>query len=127
MAEDGKKLLDDLIKKWEEGSLLIKDTLVYCAALINRGYIAFCEKDYFISAKYYKESLIHNYRFQNKEQNIKRTTMKNLSIELANEINNSCTDNIDLSDTTYDFYKKPYSLIPFSFYVVWTFTKGVAL
>ena len=115
---ESKKILDDLIQKWNDGLLLISDTLAYCAALINRGYIAFCEEDYFVSAKYYKESLIHNYRFQNEEQTIKRNSMRDLSIALAIEDNNCPVENMDLDDTTYDFYKKPYSLIPFAFYVV---------
>lgn len=115
---ESKKILDDLIQKWNDGLLLNSDTLAYCAALINRGYIAFLEGDYFDSAKNYKKSLIHNYRFQNEEQTIKRKTMMDLSIALAMEDNNCSNENMDLDDTTYDFYKKPYSLIPFAFYVV---------
>ena len=44
--------------------------------------------------------------------------MRDISIQYGLGNNEQIETNIDLSDTNQDFYKKPYSLIPFAFYVV---------
>ena len=115
---EAKSILDALIDEHMQGVARSQDTLVYCAAMINRGYIAFQERDYFKAADYYQKSLLHKYRFQNKEQLWKREKMRDISIQYGLGNNEQIETNIDLSDTKQDFYKKPYSLIPFAFYVV---------
>lgn len=115
--DEAKNILDSLINEYEQGKPQSKDTLVYCAAMINRGYIAFKERHYFQAADYYQKSLLHTYRYQNKEQRWKREEMRDISIKYG--VNGSqCETNLDLTDTLCDFYKKPYSLIPFAFYVI---------
>ncbi len=112
-----KSILDTLVNEYLQGKSQSQDTLVYCAAMINRGYIAFQEKDYFKAADYYQKSLLHTYRYQNKEQFWKREKMRDISIQCG--INNKQIEtNMDLADALQDFYKKPYSLIPFAFYVI---------
>ena len=61
---------------------------------------------------------MHKYRFQNKEQLWKREKMRDISIQYGLGNNEQIETNIDLIDASQDFYKKPYSLIPFAFYVV---------
>jgi len=113
-----KKILDILIEEYNLGQKRSHDTLVYCAAMINRGYIAFQEEQYFQAAEYYQKSLIHTYRYQNEEQILKRTTMRDIALHLGVGINLVPNSNMDLSDNGMDFYKKPYSLVPFAFYVI---------
>lgn len=116
--DKAKAILDSLIDEYMQGNPRSGDTLVYCAAMINRGYIAFQEKEFFKAADYYQNSLLHTYRYQNKEQLWKREKMRDISIKYGVDNNSQIETNIDLTDTRYDFYKKPYSLIPFAFYVI---------
>lgn len=116
--ETAERLLDNLINEYIKGTSSSHDTLVYCAAMINRGYMAFQDKDYFKAADCYQKSLIHNYRYQNEEQRQKRESMRNLSIQMGVGSNQDKESNLDLDDSLLDFYKKPYSLVPFAFYVV---------
>lgn len=115
VAED---ILDGIINEYLQGQPRSNDTLVYCAAMINRGYMAFLDKDYFKAADYYQKSLIHTYRFQNKEQLEKRESMRDLSIQMALNSDPCSKSHMDLEDLGLDFYKKPYSLVPFAFYVI---------
>lgn len=114
--ETAKTLLDNLINEYMKGTARLHDTLVYCAAMINRGYMAFQDKDYFKAADCYQKSLIHNYRYQNEEQRHKRESMRDLSIQLG--LGSQCKSNMDTEDVSLNFYKKPYSLVPFAFYVI---------
>lgn len=115
-AEKAKKILDILIKEYTIGNQRSTDTLVYCAAMINRGYIAFLERDYFFAADCYQKSLIHTYRYQNKEQLQKREMMRNISLQKG--MGEKTNTEMDIKDELMDFYKKPYSLVPFAFYVI---------
>lgn len=116
--EAAKTILDSLISEYLQGNLRSHDTLVYCAAMINRGYIAFQDKDYFKAADCYQKSLIHTYRYQNNEQIQKRESMRDLAIQLGVNSDQRNESTMDLEDTSLDFYKKPYSLVPFAFYVI---------
>lgn len=116
--DKAKSILDTLIDEYVQGKPLSQDTLVYCAAMINRGYIAFLEKEYFKAADYYQKSLMHTYRYQNKEQIWKREKMRDISIQYGIDDNKQLVTNMDLADNLQTFYKKPYSLIPFAFYVI---------
>lgn len=116
--ESAKAILDSLINEYYQGKLRSHDTLIYCAAMINRGYIAFQDKEYFKAADYYHKSLIHTYRYQNEEQTKKRESMRDLSIQLGLNPTLHIESDLDLEDTSLDIYKKPYSLIPFAFYVI---------
>lgn len=113
---ESSRILDELITEYESGNMRSRDTLVYCAAMINRGYIAYCENDYFKAAECYQKSLIHTYRYQNNEQLLKRKNMRDLSLNKGMGI--KAEINMDIDDSMMDFYKKPYSLIPFAFYVI---------
>ena len=114
--DSAKELLDNLINMYLEGKVHFHDTLIYCAALINRGYMAFQDKDYFKAADYYQKSLIHTYRYQDNEQRQKRESMRDLAIYLG--LGQHPINNMDIEDISLDFYNKPYSLIPFAFYVI---------
>lgn len=116
--ETAETILDNLINEYLQGKSRSQDTLIYCAAMINRGYIAFQDEDYFKAADCYQKSLIHTYRYQNKEQRQKRESMRNLSIQLGLGSDQCGESNMDLDDSSLDFYKKPYSLVPFAFYVI---------
>lgn len=111
-------ILDGIIDEYLQGQPRSNDTLVYCAAMINRGYMAFLDKDYFKAADYYQKSLIHTYRFQNEEQLKKRESMRDFSIQMALGSDQCSKSYMDLEDSGLDFYKKPYSLVPFAFYVI---------
>ena len=116
--DKSKIILDSLIEEYEQGNSRSQDTLVYCAAMINRGYISFKEKEYFKAADYYQKSFLHTYRYQNEEQLWKREKMRNISIQYGT---NSIIQNkisMDIEDISQNIYKKPYSLIPFAFYVI---------
>lgn len=116
--ETAEAILDGLINEYLQGKSRSHDTLVYCAAMINRGYMAFQDEDYFKAAELYQKSLIHTYRYQNKEQLHKRESMRNLAIQMGVGSDQRSKSNMDLEDTLFDVYKKPYSLIPFAFYVI---------
>lgn len=113
-----KEILDGLIDEYLQGRPSSCDTLVYCSAMINRGYMSFQEGEYFKAADYYQKSLIHTYRYQNQEQLYKRESMRDLAIQLGIGSNKCNESDMDLENTTTDFYKKPYSLVPFAFYVI---------
>lgn len=115
---EAKTILDALIEEYEQGNSRSQDTLVYCAAMINRGYISFQEKEYFKAADYYQKSFLHTYRYQNKEQLCKREKMRNISIQYGTNSIMQNKINMDLEDISQNIYKKPYSLIPFAFYVI---------
>lgn len=114
--EKAKEILDDLVKEYTNENQRSTDTLVYCAAMINRGYIAYLERDYFLAAECYQKSLMHTYRYQNKEQLQKREMMRNISLQKG--MGEVTSTEMDLEDEFMDFYKKPYSLVPFAFYVI---------
>ena len=115
--EEAKIILDSLIDEYLHGTPRSEDTLIYCAAMINRGYIAFQDKEYFKAADYYQKSLLHTYRYQDEEQRCKRESMRDIAIQrgIKNDLSKS---DMDLEDISMDFYKKPYSLVPFAFYVI---------
>lgn len=115
---EAKTILDTLIDEYTQGQPKSKDTLVYCAAMINRGYISFQEKDYFRAADYYQKSLLHTYRYQNKEQIWKRERMRDICIQYGINSDKEIDTNMDIANTSQNFYLKPYSLIPFAFYVI---------
>lgn len=115
---DAKNILDTLISEYDIGKPRSTDTLVYCAAMINRGYIAFKENDYFKSAENYSKSRVHTYRYQNEEQLKKRKEMMSLSLAYATGESHKPSSYIDLNDTEMDIHKKPYSLVLFAFYVI---------
>lgn len=116
--DNAKSILDGIIDEYNRGNPQSQDTLVYCAALINRGYIAFQESDYFKAAECYQRSLMHNYRYQNEEQLLKRESMRDISFQRGAGLSKEAHANMDLADNLLNFYKKPYSLVPFAFYVV---------
>lgn len=113
---DAKDLLDELIMEYKNGHMRSKDTLIYCAAMINRGYFAFMEKDYFKAAELYHSSCMHSYRYQNAEQLQKRQNMRDIALWHAKVTTTEAQ--MDIADEGTDFYQKPYSLIPFAFYVI---------
>ena len=86
--------------------------------MINYGYIAFKEKDYFKAAECYKGSQIHTYRYQNEEQTKKRKEMLDLTLRFATDEIDASSNCLDLTDTGNDIFKKGYSLVPFAFYVI---------
>lgn len=116
--DEAKTILDTLIDEYKRRESRSQDTLVYCAAMINRGYMAFQEADYFRAAECYQMSLMHNYRYQNEEQRQKRKSMRDISVQRGTGSDESDKANMDLEDIALDFYKKPYSLVPFAFYVI---------
>lgn len=116
--DEAKTILDSLIEEYLQGNPQSQDTLVYCAAMINRGYISFQEKEYFKAADYYQKSFLHTYRYQNKEQLLKRKNMRNISIHYGTNSNMQNKISMDIEDISQNIYKKPYSLIPFAFYVI---------
>ena len=116
--KDALAILDPLIDEYNSGKPRSHDTLVYCAAAINRGYIAFQQGEYFDAAKYYKMSLMHTYRYQNEEQLRKRTSMLEISAQRGLGTVSGSERKMDLKDDSSDFYRKPYSLVAFAFYVI---------
>ena len=117
-VEEAKNMLDEIIREYKDGSPRTPDTLPYCSAMINYGYIAFREKNYFKAAECYKESQIHTYRYQNEEQTIKRKEMLDLTLRYATDNIDASSNCLDLADTGNDIFKKGYSLVPFAFYVI---------
>lgn len=115
---EAKSILEVLINEFKQGDSRSQDTLIYCAAMINRGYIAFKESDYFTAADYYQNSCIHTYRYENDEQLMKRKTMRDICIQQGIGSHEDINIEMDLDDSLLDFYKKPYSLVPFAFYVI---------
>ena len=116
--DEARKILDTLINEYDIGKPRSTDTLVYCAAMINRGYIAFYEKDYFKAAEHYSKSCMHEYRYQNEEQLKKRNEMMYLSLNYALGESLKESNYIDLTDVEMNIHKKPYSLVLFAFYVI---------
>lgn len=117
-CDEAKNILDTLIEEYIQKRPQSEDTLVYCAAMINRGYIAFKENDYFKAADYYQKSLLHTYRYQDQEQLKKRNNMRDICIQYGIDRNSILNTDMDLTDMSQNIYQKPYSLIPFAFYVI---------
>lgn len=115
---EAKNMLEAVICEYKCGVPSTSDTLPYCTAMINYGYIAFKEKDYFKAAECYKNSQPHIYRYQNEEQTQKRKDMLDLAIKLATDNIEESHNFLDLDDTGNDIFKKGYSLVPFAFYVI---------
>lgn len=116
---DAIDLLNEFVKEYDTEKQRTKDTLLYSSAMINRAYIHLEKSEYFKGAELYQKSLIHTYRFQNDLQTQKRTTMRNICMNMAisGRENASSTD-MDLLNDGFDYYKKPYSLVVFAFYVI---------
>lgn len=117
--DDAIELLDEFVQEYATEKQRTKDTLIYSSAMINRAYIHLEKFEYFKGAELYQKSLIHTYRFQNDLQTKKRTTMRDICMNMAvsNEQNASSTY-MDLLNDGLDYYKKPYSLVVFAFYVI---------
>lgn len=121
-AEDAINLLDEFIQEYNNGNWRTKDTLLYSAAMINRAYIHFRKFEYFKAAELYQKSLVHTYRFENDLQVKKRISMRDICMNNAiSDVKNIILQeniNMDLSDSQRNYYKKPYSLVVFAFYVI---------
>lgn len=117
--DDAIDLLDEFVLEYGTEKQRTKDTLLYSSAMINRAYIYLEKSEYFKGAELYQKSLIHTYRFQNELQTQKRTTMRNICMNMAvsNGEYTSNTD-MDLLNIGLNYYKKPYSLVVFAFYVI---------
>lgn len=120
MGEDAKadEILDVYIKEYEENKLRTPDTLLYCAAMINKGYITYMRHNYFDALKFYKQSCFHKYRFENELQTEKRENMSKLCLQALDLFDKNIQINMDLNNTNHDYYRKPYSAIVFAYYVV---------
>lgn len=121
LGQDGDAidLLDEFIQEYNTKKQRTRDTLLYSAAMINRAYIYLKKSEYFKGAELYQKSLIHTYRFQNDLQIQKRTAMRNICINMAiSDKKDVLNTDMDLLNVGLNYYKKPYSLVVFAFYVI---------
>jgi tetratricopeptide (TPR) repeat protein len=107
-------LVDKIIHEFHENKDCISDTVVYCSALINKGFFFFSEGDFENAEKYYNESLFHKYRASDDKYRRKRLGM----IKLSNNLETPESSIIDLTDLGSNLFYKPYSVVPFAFYVI---------
>lgn len=112
------EILDLYIKEYDEKKLRTPDTLLYCAAMQNKGYINYMEHNYFDALKFYKKSCFHEYRFENELQTIKRENMSKLCLQAIDLFDKDIEINMDINNTENYYYRKPYSAIVFAYYVV---------
>lgn len=117
--DDAVDLLDEFIQEYNTEKQRTKDTLLYSSAMINRAYIHLKKSEYFKGAELYQESLMHTYRFQNDLQTAKRTAMRNICMHMAiSSERDTINTDMDLLNVHPNYYKKPYSLVLFAFYVI---------
>lgn len=111
------EILDSLIDIYYSEGEKCKDEVVYSAALLNRAYIHICKNEYLDAIKLIKESTKQTYRFEHELQQKKRIDMINYCLEQENLISSINVD-IDFNNESFDVFKKPYSLMPFAYYVI---------
>ena len=118
--QEAKKLLDIYLDEYEDSNKKLRtpDTLLYCAAMINRGYTDYLTKDYFSAAKYYKMSSFHKYRFDDDLLKLKREKMLTICLQKAGCIPDNSETSMDIKNSKSSYYLKPYSTILFAYYVV---------
>lgn len=110
-------ILDSVINTYHFADDKCLDEVVYSAAMLNRAYIHINNGEFLDAVKLIKESSIQTYRFDNDLQQKKRTDIINYCLQNENLISNTPID-IDLSNTTMNIFCKPYSLMPFAYYVI---------
>lgn len=110
-------ILDSLIDEYYLCNDKCQDEVAYSAALLNRAYIHMQYAEYLDAIKLLKESAKQVYRFEHSLQQKKRMEMINYCLHQENLIAD-ISINIDFEDNTNDIYSKPYSLMPFAYYVI---------
>lgn len=112
------EILDIYIKEYDEGKTRTPDTLLYCAAMLNKGYINYMNHNYFDALKFYKQSCFHVYRFENDLQTQKRENMSKLCLQAIDLFDKNIKIDMDINNKKNNYYNKPYSVIVFAYYVV---------
>lgn len=110
-------ILDYLIDEYHSGAEKCQDEVAYSAALLNRAYIHITNNEYFDAIKLIKESSNQKYRFEHELQQEKRTELISFCLKQENLLTNASV-NIDFEDNSFNIYNKPYSLMPFAYYVI---------
>ena len=120
LGEDKKanEILDVYIKEYDRKEFRTPDTLLYCAAMQNKGYINYMNHNYFDALKFYKQSCFHEYRFENELQTIKRENMSKLCLQAIDLFDKNEQIDMDINNAENNYYRKPYSAIVFAYYVV---------
>lgn len=116
-TEKAISILDNLINIYYSGNNKCSDEVVYSAALLNRAYIHIQNQEYFAAINDVKESKKQVYRYEQELQQKKRDEMIKYCLCCENIIQENSIE-LDLYDRSKNIFKKPYSLMPFAFYVI---------
>lgn len=116
-TEKAISILDNLINIYYSGNNKCSDEIVYSAALLNRAYIHIQNQEYFAAINDVKESKKQVYRYEQELQQKKRDEMIKYCLCCENIIQENSIE-LDLYDRSKNIFKKPYSLMPFAFYVI---------
>ncbi len=112
------KLLDDLIAEYDSNNRRSSDTVPYSAAMLNRAYLHIKEEEYLDAIKLLKKSTSQQYRYEQEAQQKKRQNMINYCLYKENLYIGNSPDITIITGNTTDIYQRPYSLIPFAYYVI---------
>lgn len=116
-TEKATKILEEIIEIYYSGINKCSDEVVYSAALLNRAYIHIQEKEYFAAIEKVKESKKQIYRYEHELQQKKRDQLIKYCLSCENVIVENRIE-LDLSNKSKNIFDKPYSLMPFAFYVI---------
>ena len=110
-------ILDAIILEYYSNTKKCQDEVAYSAAMLNRAYIHICNNEYLDAIKLLKESCNQKYRYEHSLQKNKRQELINYCL-IKEQLIPNADISIDFSGNTNDIYKKPYSLMPFAYYVI---------
>ena len=115
--EIAKGIVKSIIEEYNNSEQQTQDYLVYSSAMVNMAYFYYKEEDYVNAAKFYKQSLFFDYRYNDEFQKQKRKEMLNLSLFHMGVIDEP-QNKIDLCDNGQSIFNKMYAPIAFAYYII---------
>ncbi len=114
---EAEKRLDAIIDEYTMGNI-VTDTAAYSAAMVNRAYIYFNDKQYLKAYQLYKMSKCHKYKNTNEIEQWKRDCLCNYCLYKENILDNVSNQEIDFDEKHNFIHKRPYSAILFAYYII---------
>ena len=112
-----KDIAMQITKEYQADLKQTNDDLVYSSAMVNMAYFCYKEEDFVCAAKWYKESMFFNYRYNDELQKKKRQEMLNLCMCHLG-VSETTASFIDFEDVDTNLFSKMYAPIPFAYYIV---------
>lgn len=107
----------EIIEEYKSGTLRSADHAVYARALMQAGYFELLSGSFSRAADFYKESMIHDFRFLAYEEKKRRQQLSEYCLFRAGRKKSRSEFDVDMVGKTSLIYDKPYNFQPLAYYI----------